>query len=104
MLDEAIFAAGKPSGPINHQCPHHTLVQVGLDDIRVHILHVQHMQFCFHTIQHTLTVEHALFEVRRLLEKLELGGHLSKFPLFEEMIIISNSHQNDNLSQQTVLV
>lgn len=104
MLGEAIFATGKPSGPINHQRPHHTLVQVGLDDIRVHVLHIQHMQFGFHTIQHTLTVKHALFKVRRLLEKLELGGYLSKFPLFEEMKIISNSHQNDNLSQQMVLV
>lgn len=105
MLDEAIaFAAGKPRGPINHRRAHHTLVQVGLDDIRIHVLHIQHMQFCFHTIQHALAVEHALFEVCRLLEKLELGGHLSKFPLFEEMKIISNSLQNDNLSQQTVLV
>lgn len=103
LLDEAILAAGNPTGPINHQWPHHTLVQVGLDDIGVHILHGQNMQLCFHSVQHALAVEHALFEVRGLLEKLELSGHLSKLPLFEDMKI-RNSHQNDHLSQQTVLV
>ena len=104
MLDETILAAGKPTGPLTTQWPHHTLVQVGLDDIRVHILHVQNVEFCFHTIQHALAVEHALFKVGGLLEKLELCGHLPKFPLFEEMKIISNSHQNEIISQQTVSV
>lgn len=68
-------------------CPpaHHALVQVGLDDIRVHILHIQDMKLGFHSIQHTLAIKHPLLEIRRLLEKLELCGNLSKFPLFVEM-------------------
>lgn len=66
---------------------HHALVQVGLDDIRVHILHVQDMKLSFHSIQHTLAVKHPLLEIRRLLEELEFCGHLSKFPLFAEMKI-----------------
>lgn len=64
---------------------HHALVQVGLDDIRVHILHLQDMKLGFHSVQHTLAVKHSLLKIRRLLEELEFCGHLSKFPLFAEM-------------------
>lgn len=66
---------------------HHALVQVGLDDVRVDVLHVQDVKLGFHSIQHTFAVKHPLLEIRRLLEELELCGHFSKFPLFAEMIV-----------------
>lgn len=74
-----------PLDTFTTQWPHHAFVQVGLDDIRVHVLHVQNMEFCFHTIQNALAVKHSLLEVSGLLEKLEFCGHLSKFPLFGEI-------------------
>jgi hypothetical protein len=101
---KTVTTARKPTGHACPQQPHHTLVQMGLDDLSMHTLHLQDMELSFHTIQHALTVNHALLKICRLLEKLEFCGHLSKFPLFAKMKVISKSHQNGNLSHKMILV
>lgn len=46
-----------------------------------HIFNIQDVKLSFSTIQDPLTVQHALFKVSRLLEKLIFCGDLPQFPL-----------------------
>jgi hypothetical protein len=78
---EQLWPCELPAGPQAH----HALVQVGLNDVRVHIPHIEDMKLGLHSLQHTLAVQHPLLEICGLLEKLEFGGDLSKFPLFAEI-------------------
>jgi len=55
---------------------------MSLDYIWVGILHIQDMKFCFYTIQHPLTIQHALLKIGWFLEKLILCSYFTEFSLF----------------------
>lgn len=60
---------------------HHAAAEVRLDLFRLHVLDIQNVQLSLGTIQDSLTVQHALLKVSRLLEQLVLCGDLPQFPL-----------------------
>lgn len=60
---------------------HHATVEVDLDFVRFHVPDIQNVQLSLGAIQDSLTVQHALLKVCRLLEQLVLCGDLPQLPL-----------------------